>query len=77
MGKAKAGEVVLVHGGTSGIGTTALMLCKALGIKTFVTVGSDEKVQAIANLTDAINYKTQDFEHLLMRKRIMLVLMSF
>ena len=63
MGKAKAGEVVLVHGGTSGIGTTALMLCKALGIKTFATVGSDEKVQAIANLTDAINYKTQEFEH--------------
>ena len=68
MGKAKAGEVVLVHGGTSGIGTTALMLCKALGIKTFATVGSDEKVQAIANLTDAINYKTQEFEHLINEK---------
>ena len=68
MGKAKAGEVVLVHGGTSGIGTTALMLYKALGIKTFATVGSDEKVQAIANLTDAINYKTQDFEHLINEK---------
>ena len=68
MGKAKAGEVVLIHGGTSGIGTTALMLCKALGIKTFATVGSDEKVQAIANLTDAINYKTQDFEHLINEK---------
>ena len=68
MGKAKAGEVVLVHGGTSGIGTTALMLCKALGIKTFATVGSDEKVQAIANLTDAINYKTQDFEHVVNKK---------
>ena len=68
MGKAKAGEVVLVHGGTSGIGTTALMLCKALGIKTFATVGSDEKVQAIANLTDAINYKTQDFEHVIIEK---------
>ncbi len=68
MGKAKAGEVVLVHGGTSGIGTTALMLCKALSIKTFATVGSDEKVQAIANLTDAINYKTQDFEHLINEK---------
>ena len=68
MGKAKAGEVVLVHGGTSGIGTTALMLCKALNIKTFATVGSDEKVQAIANLTDAINYKTQDFEHLINEK---------
>ena len=68
MGKAKSGEVVLIHGGTSGIGTTALMLCKALGIKTFATVGSDEKVQAIANLTDAINYKTQDFEHLINEK---------
>lgn len=68
MGKAKAGEVVLVHGGTSGIGTTALMLCKALGIKTFATVGSDEKVQAIANLTDAINYKTQDFEQVINEK---------
>ncbi|MDH1800942.1 NAD(P)H-quinone oxidoreductase [Acinetobacter johnsonii] len=68
MGKAKAGEVVLIHGGTSGIGTTALMLCKALGIKTFATVGSDEKIQAIANLTDAINYKTQDFEHVINEK---------
>ena len=68
MGKAKAGEVVLIHGGTSGIGTTALMLCKALGIKTFATVGSDEKLQAIANLTDAINYKTQDFEHVINEK---------
>lgn len=68
MGKAKAGEVVLVHGGTSGIGTTALMLCKALDIKTFATVGSDEKVQATANLTDAINYKTQDFEQVINEK---------
>ena len=68
MGKSKAGEVVLVHGGTSGIGTTALMLCKALDIKTFATVGSDEKVQAIANLTDAINYKTQDFEQVINEK---------
>ena len=62
MGKAKVGETVLVHGGTSGIGTTALMLCKSLGIKTFATVGSDEKVAAISDLTTAINYKTQDFE---------------
>ncbi|OTG60004.1 NAD(P)H-quinone oxidoreductase [Acinetobacter sp. ANC 4204] len=68
MGKAKAGEIVLVHGGSSGIGTTALMLCKSLGIQTFATVGTDEKVQAIANLTDAINYKTQDFEHVINEK---------
>ncbi|TCB37024.1 NAD(P)H-quinone oxidoreductase [Acinetobacter sp. ANC 4910] len=68
MGKAKAGETVLIHGGTSGIGTTALMLCNALGLKTFATVGSDEKVQSIAHLTDAINYKTQNFESYILEK---------
>ena len=68
MGKAKAGETILVHGGTSGIGTTALMLCKALGLKTFATVGSDDKVAAIAKLTDPINYKTQDFEQVINEK---------
>ena len=66
MGKAKAGETVLIHGGTSGIGTTALMLCNSLGLKTFATVGSNEKVQAIYHLTHAINYKTQDFEQVIL-----------
>lgn len=65
MGRAKAGETLLVHGGGSGIGTTALMLAQALGLKTFATVGSDEKVQAISHLTTAINYKTQDFEQVI------------
>ncbi|WP_179997713.1 NAD(P)H-quinone oxidoreductase [Acinetobacter sp. YH12239] len=65
MGKAKAGETALIHGGTSGIGTTALMLCKAFGLKTFATVGSDEKVKAIQDLTHAINYKTEDFEQVI------------
>lgn len=65
MAHAKAGETVLVHGGASGIGTTALMLCKALGLKTFATVGSDEKAAAISDLATAINYKTQDFEHVI------------
>lgn len=65
MGKAKAGETVLIHGGSSGIGTTALMLCNALGMKTFATVGSDEKAQAVSHLTTAINYKTQDFEQVI------------
>ncbi|KWQ04754.1 NAD(P)H-quinone oxidoreductase [Acinetobacter harbinensis] len=68
MGQAKAGETVLVHGGSSGIGTTALMLCKALGIQTFATVGSDDKIQAIAHLTTGINYKTQDFEQVINEK---------
>lgn len=65
MGQAKAGETVLIHGGSSGIGTTALMLCKALGIKSFATVGTDDKVAAISELTYAINYKTQDFEQVI------------
>ena len=65
MGRAKAGETVLVHGGSSGIGTTALMLCKALGIQSYATVGTDEKAQAISHLTTAINYKTQDFEQVI------------
>jgi NADPH2:quinone reductase len=68
MGQAKEGETVLIHGGTSGIGTTALMLCKALNIKTFATVGTDEKVQSISHLTTAINYKTQDFEQVINEK---------
>lgn len=68
MGQAKVGETVLIHGGTSGIGTTALLLCKAMGIQTFATAGSDEKVAAIAHLTDAINYKTQDFEQVINEK---------
>ena len=68
MGKAKAGETLLVHGGTSGIGTTALMLVKSLGLKSLATVGSDEKDQAISHLTDAINYKTQNFEQVINEK---------
>lgn len=68
MAHAKAGETVLVHGGASGIGTTALMLCKSLGLSSFATVGSDEKVAAISHLTTAINYKTQDFEQVINEK---------
>lgn len=65
MGRAGSGETILVHGGGSGIGTTALMLCKALGLQTFATVGTDEKAQAISHLTYPINYKTQDFEQVI------------
>jgi len=62
-GGAKAGESVLVHGGTSGIGVTAILLCKAFGLSVFVTAGSDEKCAAARALgaDAAINYKTQDF----------------
>lgn len=65
MAHAKAAETILVHGGSSGIGTTALMLAQALGLKSFATVGSDDKKQAIAHLTHAINYKTEDFEQVI------------
>ncbi|NOQ35274.1 MAG: zinc-binding dehydrogenase [Methylococcaceae bacterium] len=59
----KQGESLLVHGGSSGIGTTAIQLAKAFGIKVFVTVGSEEKRQYCLQLGAdiALNYKTQDF----------------
>ncbi len=62
-GKLKAGETVLIHGGSSGIGTTATMLSKAFGATVLVTVGSEEKRQACLALGAdlAINYHTQDF----------------
>ncbi len=62
MGGAQSGETVLIHGGTSGIGTTALMLCKAFGIKVLATAGSRQKCEFIESLGGVgINYKTQDF----------------
>jgi len=61
-GALQRGETVLVHGGTSGIGTTAIALAQAFGAKVIVTAGSDEKCAACEKLgAIAINYKTQDF----------------
>jgi NADPH2:quinone reductase len=59
----KAGDWVLVHGGTSGIGTTAIMLAKAVGGKVITTAGSAEKCAAAQKLGAdvTVNYKTQDF----------------
>ncbi|MCW9717850.1 NAD(P)H-quinone oxidoreductase [Avibacterium sp. 21-599] len=58
----KAGEHLLVHGGTSGIGLTALAIAKSLGIKTYATVGNTEKCTIVEQYgAVAINYKTQDF----------------
>jgi putative PIG3 family NAD(P)H quinone oxidoreductase len=59
----KKGETLLVHGGSSGIGTTALMLAKAFGARVIVTAGSPEKCAACLKLgaDGAINYRTQDF----------------
>lgn len=62
-GALKPGGSVLVQGGASGIGVSAIQLCKNLGHKVFVTAGSDEKGKACVALGAdlAINYKTQDF----------------
>ena len=62
-GRAVAGETVLIHGGTSGIGTTAILLAKARGLKVFVTAGSADKCAAARGLgaDHAINYNAGDF----------------
>eukprot|EP01037_Dinobryon_pediforme_P016058 gene16058-16230_t len=63
MGRLKAGESVLIHGGTSGIGVTALQLAHALGATTYATAGSAAKLAACRDLgaTEAINYREEDF----------------
>lgn len=63
-GRLQAGETLLVQGGTSGIGVTAIQLAKALGATVIATAGSDEKCAACLALgaDHAINYKTQDFQ---------------
>jgi putative PIG3 family NAD(P)H quinone oxidoreductase len=62
-GGLKPGETILIHGGSSGIGTTAIMLAKAFGAKVIVTAGSPQKCEACKKLGAdfAIDYKTQDF----------------
>jgi NADPH2:quinone reductase len=62
-GRLQAGETLLIQGGTSGIGVTAIQMAKAAGATVIVTAGSDEKCQACLALgaDHAINYKTTDF----------------
>ncbi|HEV2631220.1 MAG TPA: NAD(P)H-quinone oxidoreductase [Pseudolabrys sp.] len=62
-GGLKEDETLLVHGGSSGIGTTAIQLAKQFGAKVFVTAGSEDKCEACRKLGAdlAINYKTEDF----------------
>ena len=62
-GRLAAGETVLIHGGSSGIGTTAIQLAKAFGARVVTTAGSPEKCAACSKLGAdvAINYKTEDF----------------
>ena len=62
-GRLQLGETLLIQGGSSGIGVTAIQMAKAYGATVIVTVGSDEKAAACTALgaDHAINYKTQDF----------------
>ena len=63
IARLKPGETLLVQGGSSGIGVTAIQLAKAMGSQVIVTAGSDKKCAACIELgaDHAINYKTQDF----------------
>lgn len=62
-GRLQRGETLLIHGGSSGIGTTAIQMAKAHGANVIVTAGSDEKCAACLKLgaDRAVNYKTEDF----------------
>ena len=63
-GQLQKGETILIHGGSSGIGTTAIQLCHQFGARIISTAGNDEKCGVCKSLgaDHAINYKTQDFE---------------
>jgi putative PIG3 family NAD(P)H quinone oxidoreductase len=62
-GRCRSGDTVLIHGGTSGIGTTAIQLASTLGARVYATAGSDEKARACEALgaLRGINYRTEDF----------------
>jgi NADPH2:quinone reductase len=69
-GACKSGDAVLVHGGTSGIGTIAIQLATVLGARVFATAGSREKAHACEKLgaVRGIDYKTEDFVEVVMRE---------
>lgn len=62
-GGLKAGETILIHGGSSGIGTTAIQLAREFGARVFTTVGNEEKAKVCRDLgaERAINYRDEDF----------------
>jgi NADPH:quinone reductase len=75
-GKLQSGENFLVHGGSSGIGITAIQLAKAFGAKVFATAGSEEKCKACISLgaDKCINYKIEDFEDALKAEGVDVIL---
>lgn len=76
LGKLQPEEKLLIHGGTSGIGTMGLQMARALGSKVYTTVGTDKKVAFLNNmkLGKVINYKTEDFEEVLKDEKIDVIL---
>ena len=76
LGKLQRGEKLLIHGGTSGIGTMGLQMAKAWGCEVYTTAGSDEKIDFLnkMNLGTAINYKKEAFEEVLKEERIDVIL---
>lgn len=70
IGGVQKGDSILVHGGASGIGTSAIELCKHAGVTIWVTAGSDEKCQRCLEhgASAAINYKTQKFAEVVQEK---------
>jgi putative PIG3 family NAD(P)H quinone oxidoreductase len=67
VGRLQAGETLLVHGGSSGIGTTAIQVARAMGARVITTVGTDEKAEFCRELGAdvVVNYKQQDFAEVL------------
>jgi NADPH2:quinone reductase len=75
-GRLAPGETLLVQGGTSGIGVSAIQMAAAMGNRVFATAGSDDKVAACLRLgaVKAFNYKTQDFEKELQKETVNVIL---
>jgi NADPH2:quinone reductase len=75
-GRLAPGETLLVQGGSSGIGVSAIQMAAAMGNRVFATAGSDDKVAACLRLgaAKAFNYKTQDFEKELQKETINVIL---
>ena len=76
LGNLQPHEKLLIHGGTSGIGTMGLQMAKAMGSKVFTTAGSDKKIEFLSKmkLGKAINYKKEAFEEVFKDEKIDVIL---
>ncbi len=76
LGKLQPGEKLLIHGGTSGIGTMGLQMAKAWGCKIYTTAGSDKKIDFLnkMNLGTAINYQKEAYEEVFKEEKIDVIL---